>query len=345
MSSPTTHRVDPGPGMTAPPTHGLRLTAVVVVGLHVVGLALLAVGLVAGPGGGLTVGMALVAYLLGLRHAADADHISMIDNSTRKFLAHGQRHASVGLAFSAGHSTVVITAGIAVVAGAAWIRAALEPEGTAARVLGIVGGSMAGLYLLAVAAANLPQIAATVRAIRSGDPVAPAAGLWSRALAAPLAKVTHPAHVYVFGILFGLGFDTASSVSILMLTGAATAGMPGVPIAMLALPVMFAAAMALGDTVNGLLMLRIYTAAISDRRRAWFNLVITTISVASALVIAAITLSGVLVETFGVPLPGVSALAEVDTEWWGVGLIAVLLVTGGAFIAVLARKRRLAPTS
>lgn len=306
---------------------GLVGTLLVVIGLHVVGLALLGYGLLAGPAGGITVGLALTAYLMGLRHAADADHISMIDNSTRRFVALGHRHASVGLAFSAGHSTVVIVAGIAVVAGASWIRSVLAEGSDAALVLGVIGGSVASLYLIAVAAANLPQVVAAGRSLRHRSAAEAPRGVFARMLGAPLAKVTRPVHIYVFGLLFGLGFDTASAVSLNMLTAAATVGMPGVPVAMLALPVMFAAAMTLGDTANALVMLRMYTAAVSDRRRAWFNLVVTSISVVSAVVIAAITISGVLGD-LGVSIALFDLLAGVDTEWWGVGLVVVFLVLG-----------------
>jgi len=329
-------------------TTGLVPTLAVIAGLHILGIGLLVMGVLTGPIGGITVGLALTAYLMGLRHAADADHISMIDNSTRRFVARGHRHASVGLAFSAGHSTVVIAAGIAVVAGASWIRSVLAEGSSAAAVLGIIGGSVAALYLFAVAAANLPQILAAAQAIRDGGEVTAPRGVAARVLDAPLAKVTHPAHIYVFGLLFGLGFDTASSVSLLMLTGAATVGVPGgvagVGVGMLALPVMFAAAMTLGDTANALMMLRMYTAAVSDRRRAWFNLVITTVSVTSAVVIATITVSGVLGE-LGVSVPALAWLGAVDTEWWGVGLIGLFLVVG--LVAVVHRRaiRRQASTT
>jgi len=251
------------------------------------------------------------------------------------------RHASVGLAFSAGHSTVVVVAGAAVVAGASWIRSVLEPGSQAAWVLGLLDGTVAGGYLVCVAAANLPQVVAAVRALRSGDEVGPPRGPLTRLLNAPLSRVTHPAHIFVFGLLFGLGFDTASSVSILMLTGAGTLGTAGVPLAMLALPIMFAAAMTLGDTVNALLMLRMYSAAVSTRQRVWFNLVITGISVASALLIAVVTLGGVLVDDLGLPIPGLDVVAHLDTEWWGVGLVVVFLVVGAVALLrwVLGRHR------
>lgn len=318
---------------------GLRGTVVTIGALHLLGLALLVWGSEVGTAGVLTLGMAGTVYLLGLRHAVDADHIAMIDNSTRRFLGLGRRHASVGLAFSAGHSTVVIGAGLAVVLGAGWLRRALQEESSLALVLGVIGASVSALYLLAVAAANLPQAVGAWRTLRDGGPTTAPGGPVSRALSAPMSRVTRPRHVYAFGLLFGLGFDTASTISLLMLTGAGAVAGVGAPVALMALPVLFAAAMTLGDTANGLVMLRMYSAAVSDRSRAWFNLALTVVSVTAAVVIALVTLSGLLVGDLGLGLPGLSSVALLDTEWWGVGLIALLLAVGLVAVLVHGRAR------
>lgn len=206
--------------------------------LHLIGLGLLTVGVVSGAAGGLTVGIAATAYLRGLVHSFDFDHVSMIDNSTRKFVAEGRNPASVGLAFSAGHSTVVIITGILVITGAGFVRTALDAESGVARVLGIVGLSASALYLILVAMANLATFIQAWR-LRSALRVNPdlvvepdaltPRGPAARVMAAPLRRVQHPRHVFAIGFVFSLGFDTSSQIGVLILTaGAALAGAPPV---------------------------------------------------------------------------------------------------------------------
>lgn len=303
----------------------------VVLLLHLLGLALLGVGLATTPAGVLTLGMAGFAYTRGWLHSLDADHLAMIDNSTRKFLAEGHRPAAVGLAFSGGHSTVVVGAGIAVVAGVGWIREAADPSSVLAARLGLIGGLVSAGYLLLVAAANLPTLIAAWRDHRAGSDSGDhrPTGLMGRLLRAPLARVRHAGHIYWFGVLFGLGFDTASTLSILMLTAAAgVAGAP--PLTLMALPLLFAAGMTLGDSVNQLLMLRLYTAAVADRSRARLNLAVTAISIGVALVVAILTLAGIAAE-HGLGGGLAEALAAVDTQWWGVGLLAVFALAAATW--------------
>ena len=190
--------------------------------------------MVAGTAGAVTVSVAAIAYFRGLVHSFDFDHVSMIDNSTRKFVTEGRNPASVGLAFSAGHSTVVVLTGILVIAGAGFIRTALEEESGAARILGIIGLSVSGLYLILVAIANLATFlqAWKLRKALKADPqleIPPDAltprGPAARMMTAPLKRVRHPRHIYVIGFLFSLGFDTSSQIGVLILTaGAALAG-------------------------------------------------------------------------------------------------------------------------
>src|SRR6478672_720740 len=139
----------------------------VIAALHLIGLGLLTIGVVAGTAGAVTIGAAAFAYFRGLIHSFDFDHVSMIDNSTRKFVTEGRNPASVGLAFSAGHSTVVILTGIAVIAGASFVHVALDESSGSARVLGIVGLSVSGLYLVLVAVANLASFLQTWRLRRA----------------------------------------------------------------------------------------------------------------------------------------------------------------------------------
>lgn len=313
----------------APTAVRAALTFAAVAALHLIGLALLGLGLATGPAGVLTVGMAAFAYGRGWLHSLDADHIAMIDNSTRKFVGEGSKPTSVGLAFSAGHSTVVIAAGIAVVAGADWVRRAADPDSNLGQTLGLIGGTVSTVYLLAVAAANIPQLLAAIRAARNptSTPPAPVNGLATKVLSAPLTRVTHPGHIYFFGVAFGIGFDTASTLAMLMLTGAATvAGAP--PVALMALPVLFAAGMTCGDTINQMVMLRMYTAAVSATTRARFNVAVTAVSIVAALIIATITAAGLLTDSFGLQAAPLTALSEINTDWYGIALVGVFLLIG-----------------
>lgn len=308
---------------------GSKVTVTVVATLHGLGLLLLALGFASG-GAGLAAA-ASVAYVLGLRHAVDADHICMIDNSTRKFVAEGRRSAAVGLAFSAGHSTVVFLAAVVVIAGSSWVEAMLD-EGSAVRHwLGVVGAAVAATYLAAIAVTNIPVLMHAWRDLRSAEGSNRVSGGLSRVLLAPLAKIRQPWHVYGFGLLFGLGFDTASSVAVLVLA----AGLPtsAAPITLLSVPLLFAAAMTLGDSLNGYLMLRMYSSA-QHQRRARYNVVITAISIAAAIAISFLTYAHLAVD-LGVGLPGLHPLVSVDTDWAGAGMLVLFALVGiGAAMAV-----------
>lgn len=318
---------------------GRGTTVAVVAFLHGLGLVLLALGLASGSAG--LAASAVVAYSLGLRHALDADHIAMIDNSTRKFVAEGRRSAAVGLAFSAGHSTVVLVAAGLVIGGWGWIGSTIDDASPARFWLGVVGATVAATYLAAIAVTNLPVLARAWGDLRRSDPTghAPHGGL-SRLLLAPLAKVRRPWHVYAFGLLFGLGFDTASSVAVLVLATGLPAGTA--PLVLLSLPLLFAAAMTLGDSLNGYMMLRMYSSA-QRRRRARYNVVITAVSIAAALAISLLTFAG-LATDLGLHWPGLDLLAGVDTDWAGVGLLVFFALVGlGAALA--ARLRSLDSTA
>ena len=317
-----------------------------VAALHLVGVGLLLVGLFSGGISAVTLGVAAFAYFRGLAHSFDFDHISMIDNSTRKFVSEGRRPASVGLAFSAGHSTVVILTGVLVIAGASFITVALDERSGVARALGVIGLSVSGGYLLLVAVANLSAFLAAWRLRRAlrRDPllvVSPEAltprGPAARLMTAPLRRVRHPRHVYVIGFLFSLGFDTSSQMALLMVTAAAA--LTGAPtLSLLALPFLFAAAMTLGDTVNGLMMLKMYATANEDPvRKVTFNLVITGVSIASALTVGLIAAATLATDTMGLDIGLLTAVAATDTRYAGYLLALFFAVVG--LVAVLAWRR------
>jgi len=315
----------------------VRAAFTVIALLHLVGLGLLTFGVLAGSAGAVTVGVAAIAYFRGLVHSFDFDHVSMIDNSTRKFVSEGRDPASVGLAFSAGHSTVVVLTGILVIAGAGFIRTVVVADSGPARALAIVGVSISGLYLVLVAIANLATFLQAWRLRRQlkldpGLHIAPDAltprGPAARVMTAPLRRIRHPRHVYVVGFLFSLGFDTSSQIGVLILTaGAALAGASA--IALLSLPILFAAAMTLGDTGNGLMMLRMYRSAQEDpARKINYNLLITGVGILSGLVVGAIALATLLTEQTGVRLGLITTVAALDTEYAGYLLAALFAVIG-----------------
>ena len=249
--------------------------------------------------------------------------------------------ASVGFAFSLGHSLVVTLAGVMVVAGAQFVSGAFEEGSSANHVLGLIGAGVSGVYLLVLGLYNasisvgllrgrgsrtLPPSAAVSA---SGDDAAHPHdldggwGLVSRLLRKPLQRVRRPRDIFVLGFLFGLGFDTATTIGLLLLT--VSASLAGVPaLALLGLPVAFTAAMTLCDTLNGLGMMKLYSTALTETgTRMRFNATVTVISAVSALLIAVITLGGFVNDLLGLTDPVTTALADVDLGQAGLALVAV----------------------
>ncbi|MDQ0798786.1 nickel transporter [Arthrobacter sp. SLBN-112] len=303
-----------------------------VAALHAAAVVLLLAGTINGRGQPLTWGLVLTAYLAGVKHSYDWDHLAAIDNSTRKFAAQRQDPVSVGFAFSLGHSSVVTLAGVLVIAGASLAGGLMQDGSTGNLVLGLIGSGVSGLFLLAMGLFNGSAFARSaggyLRA-RNGAAVdlrdLEPRGLVARLLARPLSRVRRPRNIYVIGFLFGLGFDTATTIGLLMMTTAASlAGVP--PFALLALPLAFAAAMTLCDSVNGMAMMRMYRSALDHpRRRLGFNALVTGISAVSALFIAVITLGGFLHAAFSLDDPVTGWLGSIDLGDAGLVLVALLL--------------------
>jgi high-affinity nickel-transport protein len=202
-------------------------------------------------------------------------------------------------------------------------------------LLGLIGSGVSGLFLLAMGVFNGSAFVRTVRmcrGMRAGAAMPEAelavGGLVTRLLTRPLARVERPRHIFLIGFLFGLGFDTATTIGLLiMATAASLAGVS--PLALLALPLAFAAAMTLCDTVNGVAMMRMYRSALADpRRKLVFNAVVTGISAVSALFIATITFGGIF-SAVGLRDPLTEWLASVDLGDAGLVLVAVLLLSWG----------------
>jgi high-affinity nickel-transport protein len=298
-----------------------------VLALHLLGFGVLL--LVVAPAGlhGLTVGVGLTAYALGLRHAFDADHIAAIDNTTRRLLSADRRPLSVGFFFSLGHSTVVLALTILLAAGVHALGGAVADESsTLQQATGLVGTLVSGTFLCLIGALNLASLAGMMRAARRGE-VAPPEGAMSRIYARFTRAVREPWHMYPLGFLFGLGFDTASEIALLVL--AAGASFSGLPFyAILCLPVLFAAGMSLLDTLDGAFMSRAYGWAMAaPARRLYYNATVTTLSVAVALGIGTIELMSVLVERLGLHGAVWRWIAGIDVGMLGYGVTALFALT------------------
>jgi high-affinity nickel-transport protein len=251
-------------------------------------------------------GTAFLAYSFGLRHAVDADHIAAIDNVTRKLMQDGKRPVAVGFMFSLGHSTVVIL-GAAAIAGAAM---ALQHRLDAFRsIASVVGTLVSAFFLFAIAIVNLIVLRSIYRAfvrVRRGEPYAEedfnmllaGRGLLSRMFRPMFRLISRSWHMYPLGVLFGLGFDTATEIGLLGISAAEAA--KGLSFwSILVFPILFAAGMSLIDTTDNILMLGAYGwAFVKPIRKLYYNITITSVSVVVALVVGGIEALGLLGEHF-----------------------------------------------
>ena len=287
-----------------------------------------------------TVGVGLLAYTFGLRHAFDADHIAAVDNTTRKLLAsritdpRTQRPLSVGFWFSLGHSTIVFALAFLLSVGVKALAGQVEDGGSRLHaVTGVVGATVSGAFLWALGLMNLLAlvgIGRMIRALRAGrfdeaelERRLDQRGVINRLLGGLTKSIRQPWHIYPIGVLFGLGFDTASEVGLLVLAGGAAAfALPFYSI--LVLPVLFAAGMCLMDTADGVLMTAAYGWALSQpARKLFYNLTTTGISVAVALIIGSIELSSVIADQAGISHGPIAAIAAVPLDWAGYGIVAL----------------------
>ncbi|MEU6403447.1 HoxN/HupN/NixA family nickel/cobalt transporter [Streptomyces sp. NPDC046985] len=253
------------------------------------------------------IGIGVTAYTLGMRHAFDADHIAAIDNTTRKLMNEGRRPLSVGFWFSLGHSSVVFGLAFLLSLGVRALAGPVQDDDSRLhRVTGLIGTTVSGAFLYVIAAINLVILAGiwtVFRDMRSGrfDEAALEEqlnnrGLMNRLLGRFMKSITKPWQMYPLGLLFGLGFDTATEIALLVLAGSgAASGLPWY--AILCLPVLFAAGMSLLDTVDGSFMNFAYGWAFSKPvRKVYYNLTITGLSVAVALIIGTVELLGLLAD-------------------------------------------------
>jgi len=322
----------------------------VVVALHLFGWGVLVFGvapqhITLGSAGVFGVGLGVTAYLLGVRHAFDADHIAVIDNTTRKLVGEGRRSLSTGFWFSLGHSSVVFGMAFLLAIGVRAIVGPVQDEGSPMlQTLGLVGSLVAGTFLILIGLTNLfaaVGIAKVFRQMRNGEydeaeleRQLENRGFLARLLGRFMRRVSKPWHLYPVGLLMGLGFDTATQVGLLVLA-AGTAAFTLPWYAILVLPVLFAAGMSLFDALDGIFMSRAYGwAFLKPVRKVYYNLTVTVLSVVIALVIGVIVLAGLLADRLGVDSGPLAAIGSLDLEFVGFMIVGLFVAAWLIALAV-----------
>ncbi|MGA8098425.1 MAG: HoxN/HupN/NixA family nickel/cobalt transporter [Candidatus Cybelea sp.] len=287
-------------------------------------------------------GTALLAFTFGLRHAVDADHICAIDNVTRKLVQERQRPIGVGFFFSLGHSTVVVALTLAIAVAAAMIKHQLP---SLQRAGALVGTSVSATFLLLVAAINLIVLVdifgAFARARRGEqiedervDTMLDRRGLIGRFFRPLLKVVDRSWKMYPIGVLFGLGFDTASEVALLGI--AAVEAGKGLPVfAILIFPLLFTAGMSLIDTTDGIVMAGAYGwAFVKPMRKLYYNLVITSVSVLVAVIVGAIEAGSVVANQFQLSGGVWDAVRTANENFGMLGFIIICLFVASWLVSL-----------
>ncbi len=320
----------------------------VVVGLHILAFGVLLLFVLPGHfhvnGKLFGISLAMVAYLLGVRHAFDADHIAAIDNTTRKLVGEKRPAGSVGLYFSLGHSTIVFAMALLIAVGAKVASTLVSDDSGVHQLLGVIGTAVSGVFLLLIGLINLQAWRGILRVWRDArvggwDETAlnralDGRGFFNRLLRPLMRRITRPGQMYPIGVLFGLGFDTATEISLLVLAGAGAAtGLPWY--AVLVLPLLFAAGMSLFDTVDGAFMQVAYEwAFFRPVRKIYYNLTTTGLSVAVALLIGLVEIVSLLHEKlhWTDPVSGwIHALSLDAVGFTIVGLFAAVFLGSGLY--------------
>ncbi|MFZ0716790.1 HoxN/HupN/NixA family nickel/cobalt transporter, partial [Mycobacterium sp.] len=294
------------------------------------------------------VGVGVLAYTFGLRHAFDADHIAAVDNTTRKLLAdnadreaHGEprqrKPLSVGFWFSLGHSTIVFALALLLSVGVKTLAGQVENDDSGLHsATGIIGASVSGIFLWILGILNLVVLFGIIgvfRRMRTGqfdeaelEEHLNKRGFMNRFLGGLTKSVREPWHIYPIGVLFGLGFDTATEVGLLVLAGGAAAfNLPFYSI--LILPILFAAGMCLMDTIDGVFMNAAYGwAFMKPVRKVFYNITITTVSVAVALIIGTIELIGVLADQANITTGPINAIASIPLDYAGYAIVGLFFL-------------------
>ena len=308
-----------------------------VVGWSVLTLAVAPQNFALGRSGVYGVGLGVTAFLLGVRHAFDADHIAVIDNTTRKLVGEGKAALGVGFWFSLGHSTVVFGAALLLALGARAMAGTVQDGDSALmQTLGLVGSVVAGTFLILIGLMNLVSvvgIARVFRGMRTGELDEAELehqlnnrGFLARLLGGTIRRITKPWHIYPVGLLMGLGFDTASQVALLVLAaGSAAFSLPWY--AILVLPVLFASGMSIFDTADGVFMSRAYGwAFLKPVRKVFYNLTVTVLSVIVALVVGVTVLLGLVADKLGLESGPAAAIGSLDLENVGYIIVGLFVI-------------------
>jgi high-affinity nickel-transport protein len=337
--------------------------AAVIVLLHLVGFGVL-FGLVVphhfhlgGDHPVFDVGVGVLAYTFGLRHAFDADHIAAVDSTTRKLLADNEarrsidpaaetrKPLSVGFWFSLGHSTIVFMLAFLLTAGVKALAGQVESsDSTLHSATGVIGASISGVFLWVLGILNLVVLFGIVRVFREMrggqydeqqlEEQLNKRGLMNRLLGGLTKSVRKAWHGYPIGMLFGLGFDTATEVGLLVLAGgAAVFDLPFYSI--LVLPVLFAAGMCLMDTIDGVFMNAAYGWAFAKPvRKVFYNITVTAISVAVALLIGTLELAGAFAQEAGIESGPIAAAADVPLDYAGYAIVGLFVLAWAVALLV-----------
>ncbi|HXA70585.1 MAG TPA: HoxN/HupN/NixA family nickel/cobalt transporter [Stellaceae bacterium] len=279
----------------------------------------------------LLLGTAVLAYGFGLRHAVDADHIAAIDNVTRKLMQEGKRPIAVGFFFSLGHSTVVVVAVAAIALAAVLLQSRFD---WLKEVGGLIGTSVSAFFLFAIAIANIFILAAVYRSfrkLRRGERLVEGdldvflakRGLLGRLFRPVFRLVRKSWHMYPLGLLFGLGFDTATEIGLLGISAAEAS--KGLPLwSIMVFPALFAAGMSLVDTADSVLMVGAYGwAFVKPIRKLYYNMTITFVSVLVALVVGAIEVLGLAADRLSLEGSFWSAVGSLNDNFGSLGYVII----------------------
>ncbi|MGH8427165.1 MAG: HoxN/HupN/NixA family nickel/cobalt transporter [Gammaproteobacteria bacterium] len=288
------------------------------------------------------IGLGFVAYMFGLRHAFDADHIAAIDDTVRYMLQKGKKPLGIGFFFSLGHSTIVFGLAVVITFAAVAIKHNLPAMQNAG---GLIGAGVSGTFLWIIGIINLLVLLDILKIwgqAKTGkhshehlEEMLGKRGFINRLFGGRLQKfINHSWQMYPIGFLFGLGFDTASEVGLLAMTAGASAGNLPVP-AVLSLPILFTAGMSIMDTSDGVLMCKAYNwAFINPLRKIFYNITTTSLSIGVALVIGTIELLQVLISMLGLKGGVFDYVGNLDFGSLGYVIVGLFILAWGISVAV-----------
>jgi high-affinity nickel-transport protein len=293
-------------------------------------------------------GTAFLAYSFGLRHAVDADHIAAIDNVTRKLMQEGKRPVAVGFMFSLGHSTIVVLGSAAIILTTLAVQHRMNAF---KEIGGIIGTLVSTLFLFGIAFINLfvlRSVYQTFKRVRAGERYADEdldlllgnRGLLARFFRPLFGMITRSWHMYPLGVLFGLGFDTATEIGVLGISAAEAS--KGLPIAyVLIFPALFAAGMSLVDTTDNILMLGAYGWAFEKPiRKLYYNMTITSVSIVVALGVGGIEALGLLAGQFQLKGSFWEAVGEINGNFGTLGYLIIALFVLSWIVSIAIYKFR-----